>query len=131
MNNLTKRISALERTRGTGKRKKEVLWVDYVADGGLVYEGQLYESATALLHALEYEPGDKVQVVGWQLPQPAMCHQPSENHDKPATTIDALARPDASPVLSETEHRQKSTVRSEYSVARPRFWGEYFDIESS
>ena len=157
MNSLTKRLDALEQAGSKRKTKKAVLWVDFATDGGLVHEGQFYASCSALLHVLEYEQGDTVQIVGWQATQTAAelltevkkaaayariqetpsniapesqellppGHYPSGNHGQPFTT------PGVSTVLPEIEHRQEYAVRPQYSVTRPSFWGEYFDIEPS
>jgi hypothetical protein len=62
MNSLVKRIAAVERSRGVGQ--KAFLWVEYVADGGLMYDGRFFEDGVALAGELGVEPGDMV-ILGW------------------------------------------------------------------
>jgi hypothetical protein len=63
MNSLMKRVEAMEQAEGVAER--HFLWVQYAADGGLVYEGIWYADPAALAVALGYEP-DSVLVFGWR-----------------------------------------------------------------
>jgi hypothetical protein len=63
MNSLVKRIAAVERSRGVGQ--KVFLWVEYVADGGVIYNGREYPDGVALAGELGVEPDDMV-ILGWR-----------------------------------------------------------------
>jgi predicted NBD/HSP70 family sugar kinase len=63
MNSLVKRIAAVERSRGVGQ--KVFCWVEYVAGGGLVYDGRFFEDGDTLAGELGVEPDDMV-ILGWR-----------------------------------------------------------------
>ena len=63
MNNLTKRVDALEQVPGNESRP--FLFVDYASDGGLVYRGVFYSSVDTMLKALGCERGG-AHVLGGQ-----------------------------------------------------------------
>ena len=62
MNNLTKRLNALERTNG--KELNIHLWVDYTADGRIIHDGQIYSDSEALCDAKGITQG-VVYLVSW------------------------------------------------------------------
>ena len=62
MNSFTKRINALERTRG--KELNIHLWVDYTADGRIIHDGQVYSDSEALCNAKGITQG-VVYLISW------------------------------------------------------------------
>ena len=110
MSRLMKRIEKLEQESGIGKG--HALWVDCAIDGGLIHEGQFYESCSALLHALKYEQGDEVQVVSWQATQTAA--ELLEEAKKTAALAEAK-KITVIPVPPKVEHRQQDAIGPQYA----------------
>ena len=91
MTNLAKRLDKLEQT--TDKQGRNILWVEYASDGGLVCYGEFYSSTDALLQAKGYGP-DEVLFMGWKPDQTAaeLLAEAAERakNPPPIVTIDDL-----------------------------------------